>query len=128
MCVFSQMKDTKHIRWNFHSVPWVMHAPGFGTWGAGGVKNLILWSWSCGISNQRGWAVDHDTLKIFTLGSNWWPRDGVKGSNTVRYLRERGDLRWRVIECVLVVINLIMSHTLGWRGLIQKCIRMAIPF
>ena len=24
LCVFSQMKDTKHIRRNFHSVPWVM--------------------------------------------------------------------------------------------------------
>ena len=43
-----------------------------------------------------------DTLKIFTLGSNWWPWDGVKGSITIRFLRERGDLGWRVIECVLV--------------------------
>ena len=34
LCVFSQMKDIKHIRQNFHSVPWVMHAPGFGTWGS----------------------------------------------------------------------------------------------
>ena len=24
LCVFSQMKDTKHIRGGFHSVPWVM--------------------------------------------------------------------------------------------------------
>ena len=24
LCVFSQMKDTKHIRWDFHSVAWVM--------------------------------------------------------------------------------------------------------
>ena len=24
MCVFSQMKDTKHIRQDFHSVAWVM--------------------------------------------------------------------------------------------------------
>ena len=24
LCVFSQMKDTKHIRRDFHSVPWVM--------------------------------------------------------------------------------------------------------
>ena len=30
LCVFSQMKDIKHIRWDFHSVPWVMHTPGFG--------------------------------------------------------------------------------------------------
>ena len=27
----------------------------------------------------------------------------VKGSNTIRYLRERGDLRWRAIECVVVI-------------------------
>ena len=38
------MKDIKHIRRNFHSVPWVMHAPGFGTWGCLGVKNLIFWN------------------------------------------------------------------------------------
>ena len=24
LCVLSQMKDTKHIRWDFHSVTWVM--------------------------------------------------------------------------------------------------------
>ena len=41
-------------------------------------------------------------LKSFTPGSNWWPWDGVKGSNTIRYLRERGDLRWRAIEWILV--------------------------
>ena len=69
----------KHIRLDFHSVPWVMHAPGFGTWGCWG--GIILWTWSCGISNPRGWAVDQDTLKNFILGSNWWPWDGVKGSN-----------------------------------------------
>ena len=32
------MKDIKHIRRDFHSVLWVMHASGFGTWGAGGSK------------------------------------------------------------------------------------------
>ena len=41
-------------------------------------------------------------IKIFNLQSNWLPWDGVKGSITIRFLRERGDLRWRVIECVLV--------------------------
>ena len=35
-----------------------------GAWG--GVKNLIFWTWSCGISNLRGWAVDQDTLKKIT--------------------------------------------------------------
>ena len=44
LCVFSQMKDIKHIRRYLYSVPLVMHAPGFGTWGCGGggVKKLIL--------------------------------------------------------------------------------------
>ena len=32
LCVFSQMKDIKHIRRDFHLITWVMHAPGFGTW------------------------------------------------------------------------------------------------
>ena len=72
-----------------------------GPWG--GVKNIIFWTWSCGISNKMEFAVDQDTLKNFNLWSNWWPWDGVKGSITIRFLGERGDLRWRAIECVLVV-------------------------
>ena len=32
LCVFSQIKDIKHIRRDFHLITWVMHAPGFGTW------------------------------------------------------------------------------------------------
>ena len=43
LCVFSQTKDIKHIRRDFHSVPWVMYAPGFGTWEClGGGQNLIF--------------------------------------------------------------------------------------
>ena len=68
-------------------------------------QNLIFWAWSCGISNLRGWAVDQERMKIFNLWSNLWPWDGVKGSITIRFLRERGDLRWRAIECVLVRIR-----------------------
>ena len=37
LCVFSQMKDIKHIRWDFQWVPWVM-SKGLGLWGAGGSK------------------------------------------------------------------------------------------
>ena len=51
LCVCSQMKDTKHIRRDFYSVP------GLGLWGAGGaqgVKKYFLRTWSCGISNRRG--------------------------------------------------------------------------
>ena len=35
------MKDIKHIRRDFHLVPWIMHVPGFGTWGAGGQNFLF---------------------------------------------------------------------------------------
>ena len=33
----------------------------------------------------------------------------VKGSITVRFLLERGDLRWRAIECVLVKLEFILK-------------------
>ena len=39
LCVFSQIKDRKHIKQNFHSVDKVM-PPGCG--GAGGVKNFSV--------------------------------------------------------------------------------------
>ena len=38
LCIFSQMKDIKHIRWDFHSAAWVM-ARGWDLgvpWGGGG--------------------------------------------------------------------------------------------
>ena len=40
--VFSQMNDIKHIRWDFHSVSWVMpQGWHFGVlWGCGGQKNF----------------------------------------------------------------------------------------
>ena len=49
LCVFSQMKDTKHIRRDFHSVPWVM--PQGWDFGALGVPrgskkinlNTVMW-------------------------------------------------------------------------------------
>ena len=31
LCIFSQMRDIKHIRWDFHLAAWVM--PRCGTWG-----------------------------------------------------------------------------------------------
>ena len=54
VCVFSQMKDTKHIRRDFHSVAWVM--PQGWDFGAVGVPrgSIFFQTWSCGISNQRG--------------------------------------------------------------------------
>ena len=56
LCVFSQMKDTKHIRRDFDYVAWVM--PQGWDFGALGVprwsKKSNFQTWSCGISNQRG--------------------------------------------------------------------------
>ena len=40
LCVFSQIKDRKHIEQNFHSVAKVMPRMGLG--GAGGVKNFSV--------------------------------------------------------------------------------------
>ena len=45
-CVFSQMKDTKQIRQNFHSFAWVMPQY-FGALGCpGGQKKIFFQTWS----------------------------------------------------------------------------------
>ena len=55
LCVFSQMKDTKNVRQDFHSVAWVMPQRwDFGAGGAQVVKIFFFQTWSCGISNRRG--------------------------------------------------------------------------
>ena len=56
LCVFSQMKDTKHTRWDFHSVAWVMpQGWDFGVLEMPREATIILFqTWSCGISNRRG--------------------------------------------------------------------------
>ena len=80
MCVFSQMKDTKHIRWDFHYVAWVM--PQGWDLGALGVPRWlkkIFQTWSCGISNRQGWQAKQNASKIFIRGSSWWPWGEVKG-------------------------------------------------
>ena len=47
--VFSQIKDIKHIKRNFHSVVWSCSR--VGAWGALGSKIYIFRTWLCGISN-----------------------------------------------------------------------------
>ena len=107
------MKDKKHIRLIFiRSSGSCMHVWNLRCWGGQKFNflNMVMWH-----IKLKGMSSDQDTLKIFTLGSNWWPWGGVKGSNTIRYLRERGDLRWRAIECVLVVsICLGKSIIMKW--------------
>ena len=51
VCVFSQIKDTKHIKRDLHHVAWVMTL-GRSVPRGGGVKTIQIWS--CGISNRRG--------------------------------------------------------------------------
>ena len=60
LCVFSQMKDTKHIRQDFYSVPWVM--PQGGTLRCWGVPwgHFFFQTWSCGKSNRRGWWAEQN--------------------------------------------------------------------
>ena len=75
------MKDTKHIRQDFHSAPWVM-PKGWDFEALGvprGPKKFFFQTWSCGISNRRGWRAEQNASKIFILGSNWWPWGEVKG-------------------------------------------------
>ena len=59
------------------------HAPGVGLWGTGGtqgVKQFFFQTWSCSISNRRGWRAEQNAHNIFILGSNWWPWGEVKRS------------------------------------------------
>ena len=87
---------------------WVPTPWGLGKGSKFNFLNIVMWH-----IKLKGWAVDQDTLINFNLWSNWWPWDGVKGSITIRVLRERGDLRWRVIECVLVFFS-FSSKTYRW--------------
>ena len=61
------------------------HAPGVGLGGTGVPRgsNFFFQTWSCGISNRRGWQTEQNASNIFILGSNWWPWGEVKRSNII---------------------------------------------
>ena len=83
LCVLTNESDTKHIRHCFYSVAWVMHQ-GWDLRALGvprGSKKHR--TWSCGISNRRGWRAEQNASNIFTLGSSWWPWGEVKKSNII---------------------------------------------
>ena len=42
-------------------------------------------TWSCGISNQRGWQAKQNAGKLFILGPKWWPWGEVKGQNIIKF-------------------------------------------
>ena len=82
------MKDTIHIRRDYHSVPWVMpQGWDFEALGVprGAKKIFFFQTWSCGISNWRGWQAEQNASKIFILGSNWWPWGEVKGQISLNF-------------------------------------------
>ena len=144
LCVFSQLNHIKHIRRDFHSVPWVMPREWWGQhlifkpWLSFVVSSVSLslshWYPGSGVVLDciDSWSLHHYLLFLNmvmwhiklkemssrpeyteknTLRSNWWPRDGIKGSTTIRFLREGGDKRWRAIDFVLVIF---FSETFSW--------------
>ena len=72
--VFSQMKDTKHIRRDFHSVAWVMpQGSDFGALGCpGGQKNSNMYMWhikSTGMMSRTECKLNFQPrIKMVTLG------------------------------------------------------------
>ena len=80
LCVFSHMKDIKHIRRDFHSAAWVMpQGSDFGVpWGVWGVKKKFF-----RISTRLGVWVTHMngacTSTIFWVPAPWGLGEGPKG-------------------------------------------------
>ena len=73
LCVFSQMKDIKYIRLDFHWVPWVM-PKGLGLGGAGGQKfnfqNMAMWHIKLkGMNSSPGYTENvYPAIKLVSLG------------------------------------------------------------
>ena len=100
LCVFSQIKDIQHFKQDFHSSTWAM-PQGRDFWALGvprGLKKYFFRTWSCGISNWRGWRAELNAIRIFTLGSNWWPWSEVKRSNIIKF---HSKIFIRNLVCVL---------------------------
>ena len=78
LCVFSQMKDIKHVRQDFHSVAWVM--PSGGTWGyrgGGGQKTIseIQPNSVCELLK----CMAHAAAQFFWVPNPWGLGKGPKG-------------------------------------------------
>ena len=54
-----------------------------GCWGGGG--QFFFQTWSCGISNRRGWRAEQNASTIFILGSNRWHWGKNKRSNIITF-------------------------------------------
>ena len=79
LCVFSQLKDIKHIRWDFHSVAWVMpQGLDFGIpWGLGGPKTFFPNSTRFGVWVTYINGTCNGT--IFSVPTSWGLGEGQKG-------------------------------------------------
>ena len=80
LCVFSQMKDIKHIRWDFHSVPWVMpQGWDLGVpWGVGD-PNFFFSKIQPDLVCELLTSMAHATAQFFVVPTPWGPGEGPKG-------------------------------------------------
>ena len=80
LCVFSQMKDIKHIRRDFHLAAWVMpQGWDLGVpWGVVGLKKKFLLKFNqyCCVSYLHEW---HMQRHHFWVTVPWGPGEGLKG-------------------------------------------------
>ena len=121
LCVFSQMKDTKHIRWDFYSVTWG-RPQGWDYWALGVHRRSFFQTWSCGISNRQRWQAEQNASYILILGTNWWPLGEFKRSNITFMSISR--IVTPILVCVLTNERVKLywtefsfccqSHTPGW--------------
>ena len=79
--MFSQMKDTEHIRWDFTSVAWVM-SQGWDFGVLGVLKGPFFQTRSCGISNQRERRAEQNASKIHPRAKTC---DLGVGSNIIKF-------------------------------------------
>ena len=81
LCVFSQMKDMKHIRWDFHLVEWVMRQGC--VWGWGVKTKFPKFNQILCVSYLHEWHMQrHNILGLRPLG----PWEGAKRSPNFVYL------------------------------------------
>ena len=80
LCVFSQLKDIKHIRRDFHSVAWVMpQGWDLGVpWGVGGSKNFFSQIQPDLVCELLTWMA-HATAQFFSVPASLGLGEGQKG-------------------------------------------------
>ena len=81
LCVFSQMKDIKHIRHDFHLVTWVMpHGSDF--WGTGGLGGQHIcfskFNQICCVSDSHEWQMQQHNFLVLAPWGTWeWPKGQI---------------------------------------------------